>query len=127
MHFKLSSFVLVFHLGTGLLPKMKGRKEIYYSEPEPKFPTGANSDILGVTKSNSPQRCTSGSALNPCVLKRVPKSKKCVIIVAIENAKFKLLNLNCCLVTIMRYAILLSFFTTFKPGDIGPLDILRKV
>ena len=70
--------------------KTKGRKEIYSSEPEPKFPTGANLDILGVTIFNSPQRCTSGSALNLCVLKIVPKSKKCVIIMAIENAKLKL-------------------------------------
>ena len=29
------------------------------------------SDILGVTKSNSPQQCTSGT----CVLQNVPKSK----------------------------------------------------
>ena len=35
---------------------------------------------------------------------------------------------KCCLVTIMRYAIVLSaFFTTINPGDMGPLDILRKV
>ena len=39
--------------------------------------------------------------------KNVPKSKKCVIIVVIENAKLKLLK--CFLVTIMRYAIVLSF------------------
>ena len=63
-------------LDTGLLLKMKGRKEIYSSEPEPKFPTGANSDILGVTKSNSPQRCTSGSAFNVCVLKKRPQVKE---------------------------------------------------
>ena len=27
----------------------------------------------------------------------------------------------------MRYAIVLSFFKTINPGDMGPLDILRKV
>ena len=75
-----------------MLLKTKGRKEIYSSEPEPKLPTGANLDILGVTKSNSPQRCTSGSAFNLCVLKNVSKSKECVIVVAIENAKLKLLK-----------------------------------
>ena len=56
------------------------------------MPTGANSDILSVTKSNSPQRCTSGSAFNSCVLQKRPKSNKCVIIVALENAKLKLLK-----------------------------------
>ena len=50
-------------------------------------------DILGVTKSNSPQRCTFGSGFNLCVyFKNVHKSKKCVIKVAIENAKSKLLK-----------------------------------
>ena len=53
---------------------------------QPKFPNGANSDILGVTKLNSPQRCTSGFAFNLCVHQNVPKFKKCLIIVAIENA-----------------------------------------
>ena len=56
--------------------KMNVRKEIYSSEPEPKFPTGANSDILGVTISNSPQRCTSGSAFNPRVLEKRPQVKE---------------------------------------------------
>ena len=73
-----------------MLLKTKGRKEIYSSGPEPKFPTGANSDILSVTKSNSPQMCTSGSAFNLCVLHKRPKSKKWVNVVAIENAKLKL-------------------------------------
>ena len=102
--------------------KTKGRKEIYSSEPEPKFPTGANSDIRGVTKSNSPQRCTSGSAFNPCILKNVPKSKKCLIIVAIRNAKLKLLKV----LSSYNNALCDSSkkITTINPGDMGPLDIL---
>ena len=72
-----------------MLLKTKGRKEIY-SEPEAKLPTGAYSDILGLTKSNSPQRCTSGSAFSRVYFKNVPKSKKCLKIMAIENAKLKL-------------------------------------
>ena len=35
-------------LDTGLLLKTKGRKEVYSSEPEPKFPTGANLDVFCV-------------------------------------------------------------------------------
>ena len=58
-------------MDTSLLLKMKGRIEIFFSEPEPKFPNGANSDILGLIISNSPQRCTSDSA----VRQNVPKSK----------------------------------------------------
>ena len=46
-----------------------------------------------MTKSNSPQRCTSGSAFNLCVLQKRPKIKKCVTIKAIENAKLKLSKL----------------------------------
>ena len=73
-----------------MLLKMKGRKEIYSSEPEPKIPTGANLDILGVLKSNS-HRGVLPVLPSICVyLKNVPKSKKCVIIEAIENAKLKL-------------------------------------
>ena len=107
----------------GLLLKMKGREEIYSSEPEPKFPTGDNSDILGMTKSNSPQRCTSGSALICVYFKNVPKPKKCVIIVAIENAKLKLLKV------FANNALCDSsmFFITINPGDIELLDILRTV
>ena len=46
-----------------------------------------------MTKSNSPQRCTSSSAFNLCVLKKTsPSKRKCVIVVAIENAKLKLLK-----------------------------------
>ena len=63
-------------LDTSLLLKTIGRKEIYSSEPEPKFPNGVNSDIFGVTKPNSPQRCTSGSAFNLCVLKKRPQVKE---------------------------------------------------
>ena len=55
--------------------------------------------------------------------KNVPKSRKCMIIVSIENAKLKLLK-----VTIMRYAIVLSFFIQkFTLETWGPLDILHKV
>ena len=63
-------------MDTGLLLKTKGRKKINSSEPEPKFPTGVDSDILGVTKSNSPHRCTSGSAFNLCLLKKRPQVKE---------------------------------------------------
>ena len=80
------------YLDTGLLLKTKGRKEIYSSKPEPKYPSAANSNILGVAKSNTPQRCTSCSAFNPCVLQKRPQVNKYVIIVAIENAKLKLLK-----------------------------------
>ena len=52
-------------------------------------------------------------------------SKKCVIIVAKENAKLKLLKVLSSYK--MRYATVLSFFTTINPGDMGPLDILLKV
>ena len=61
---------------TGLLLKTKGRKEISsWSEPEPKFPSEASSDILCVTKSNSPQRCTSVAGFNLCVLQKRPQVK----------------------------------------------------
>ena len=59
---------------------------------EPKFPTGANSYIFGVKKSNSPQRCTSGFAFNLCVLQKRPQVKEMYNYVAIENAKLKLLK-----------------------------------
>ena len=79
-----------------------------------------------MTKSYSPQRCTSGSALNLCVLQKVHKSKKCVIIVAIENAKLKLLKVlssyNNALCDSSKVC-----FTTINPGDMGHLDILCKV
>ena len=75
-----------------MLLKTKGRKEIYSSEPEAKLPTGAYSEILGLTKSNSPQRCTSGSAFSRVYFKNVPKSKKCLKIMAIENAKLKVFS-----------------------------------
>ena len=75
-----------------MLLKTKGRKEIYSSGPEAKLPNGAYSDILGLTKSNSPQRCTSGSAFSRVCFKDVPKSKTCLKIMAIENAKLKLLK-----------------------------------
>ena len=113
-------------LDTSFHLKTKGRKEIYSSESEPKFPNRANSDILGVTKSNSPQRCTSGSAFNLCVLQNVTKSKKFVIIVALENAKLKLLKVLSCHNNALCDSSKL-FFTTINPGDMGPLDILRKV
>ena len=76
-------------LDTGLLLKTKGRKEIYSSEREPKFPTGANSDILGVTKSTAHRGVLPVLPSIRVYFKNVPKSKKCVIIVAIENAKLK--------------------------------------
>ena len=71
---------------------MKDCKEIYSFSPEHNFPNGANSDILGVTKSNSAQRCTSGSVFNLCVLQKRPQIKEIHIIVATENAKLKLLK-----------------------------------
>ena len=56
----------------------------------------------------------------------VPKLKKCVTIVAIENAKIKLLKVltsyNNALCDNSKF-----FFTTINPGDMGPLDILRTV
>ena len=52
-----------------------------------------------------------------------PKSKKCMIKVAIENAKLKLLKV----LSSYNNAIVLSFFSTINPGDMGPLDFLRKV
>ena len=79
-------------LDTGLLLKTKGRKEIYSSEPEPKFPTGANSDILGVSKSSSPQRCTSGSAFNPCVLQKRLQAKEMRACSGYRKCKIKLLK-----------------------------------
>ena len=74
--------------------KTKGRREIYSSEPEPKFTNGAISDILGVTKSNSPQRCTSGSAFNLCVLQNVPNQStpKCKCSQTGQNVSNKLLG-----------------------------------
>ena len=49
--------------------------------------------------------------------------KKCMIKVAIENAKLKLLKV----LSSYNNALVLSFFTTINPGYMGPLDILRKV
>ena len=99
-----------------MLLKTKGRKEICSSEPEPNFPNGANSDILGQTKSKLPTEVYFRFCLQSvCTSKKSPSQKKCVIIVAIENAK------KCCIVTIMRYAIVLSFsLQQFSPGDMGP-------
>ena len=60
------------------------------------------------------------------VLKQTLLSLKCVIKlkkVAIEYAKLKLLKVLSS--NKMRYAIVLSFFTTSNPGDMGPLYILR--
>ena len=79
VYFMIIASAMVIYVSTlpwipALLLKTKGCKEIFSSEPEPKFPTGANSDILGVTKSNSPQRCTSGSAFNLCVLQNRPQA-----------------------------------------------------
>ena len=57
------------------------------------------------------------------MFKNVPKSKKCVIIVAIENAKIKMFSsYNNALCDSSKL-----LFTTISPGDIGPLDILRKL
>ena len=103
--------------------KRKAVKRFYSSESEAKIPTGANSDILGVAKSNSPQRCISGSAFNLCVASQ----KKCVIIVAIENEKLKLLKVLSSYHNALCAIVLSFFFTTIYPGDTGPLDILRKV
>ena len=78
-----------------------------------------------MTKSNSPQRCTSGSAFNLCVLQKRPQVKEMrdLIIVVIENTKLlKVLSSY-------NYALYNSskLFTTINPGGIGPLDSLRKV
>ena len=105
--------------------KTKGCKEIYSSEPEPKFPTGANSDILGLTKSNPPQRVLLVLPSIRVYFKNVSKSKKCVIIVAIENAELKLLKV----LSSYNNALCDSsklFFTTTNHGGMGPLDILLK-
>ena len=85
--------------------KGESRKEIYTSEPETKFPTGAKSDILCV-KIKLPTDAYFRFCFQSCVyFKNVPKSKKCVIIVATENAKLELLKV------LFSYAIVLSFFT----------------
>ena len=78
-----------------------------------------------MTKSNSSQRCTSVLPSIRVYFKNVPKSKKCVIIVAIENAKLKLLKV----LSSYTYGLCDSFklFFTINPGDIGPLNILCKV
>ena len=58
--------------------------------------------------------------------KNVPKSKKCVIIVAIENANLKLLQV----LSSYNNALCDSsklLCTTINPRDVGPLDILSKV
>ena len=58
--------------------------------------------------------------------KNAPKSKKCMIIVAMENEQLKLLKVlsgnNNAL-----YDSSKLFLTAINPGDMGPLDILRKV
>ena len=99
-------------LDTGMLLKTKVRKEIYSPELEPKFRNGANSDILGVTKSNSPQRCTSGSAFNLCVLQERPQVKEMRDYRCYRKCKIK---------TNKRVN------PTINPGDMGLFDIRRKV
>ena len=74
-----------------LLLKTKGGKEIYSSEPEPKYHSGANSDILGITQLNSPQRCTSGSAFNLCVLQKRPQVKEMCDYSGYRKCKIKIL------------------------------------
>ena len=106
-----------------MLLKTKGRKEIYSSEPEPKYPTGAHSDILGVAKSNSPQRYTS--AFNPSVLQKRHQVKEMRDYNGYRNAKLKLLKV----LSSYNNALCDSskLFSTINPGDMGPLDILRKL
>ena len=62
--------------------------------------------------------------------KKVPKSVKCVIVVAIENAKLKLVKVlssyNNALCDSSKL-FFFFFFTKINPGNRGPLDILRKV
>ena len=53
--------------------------------------------------------------------KNVPKSKKCVIIVAIENAKLKLLKI------LSSYNNALCDSSKLFLQQLGLLDILRKV
>ena len=69
---------MVVYVNTLPFWKTKRRKEIYSSEPEPKVPNGANSDIIGVTKSNSPQPTEwyFGSAFSRCVLQKRPQVKE---------------------------------------------------
>ena len=112
-------------LDTGLLLKTKGRKEIYSSEPEPKFPTGVNSDILGVTKSNSPQRCTSGSAFNPCALQKRPQVKEMRDYSGYRKCKIKTIKVLSSYNNALCDSSKLCF-TTINPGDMGTLDILHK-
>ena len=59
--------------------------------------------------------------------KNVPKSKKCVIIVAIDNAKLKLLKVFSSYINALCDSSKIYFFLKINPGDMGPLDILRKV
>ena len=66
-------------------------KEIYSSEPEPKYHSGANSDILDITQLNSPQRCTSGSAFDLCVLQKRPQVKEMCDYSGYRKCKIKIL------------------------------------
>ena len=91
---------------------MKGRKEIYTSEPEPKFPNAANSG-----RNQTPHRGLLPVLPSICVVKNVPKSTKCVIIVAIENAKFKLLKVLPCYNNTLCDSS--YFFYNNKPGRHG--------
>ena len=78
-------------------------------------------------RNQTPHRSVLPALPSICVyFKNVSKSQKCVIIVAVENAKLKLLKV----LSIYNNALCNSsklFFTTINPGDMGPLDILRKV
>ena len=59
--------------------------------------------------------------------KNAPKSNKCLIIVAIENAKLKLLNMLSSYSNKLCDSSKLFFFTLINPRDMGPLDILRII
>ena len=117
---------IIASLNTGLLLKTKGCKNIYSSEPEPKFPTGAISDILGVTKSNSQQRCTSGYVFNPCVFRKRPQVKEMRNYSCYRKCKIKTIkNMSSYNNALCDSSKL--FFTIINSGDMGLLDILREV
>ena len=60
-----------------------------------------------------------GSAFNLCVVQNVPKSKKCVIV--------KLLKVLSSYNNALYDSSKLFLQQLINPGDMGPLDILRKV
>ena len=80
-----------------------------------------------MTKSNSDRGVLPVLPSIRVYFKNVPKSKKCVFIVAIENAKLKLLKVLSSYNNALCDSSKLFFFTKINPVDMGPLNILRKV